>query len=296
MPVILKSAALLFLFLLSAPASAADNIPLGGDLTFPASPEPFGYAKANKMFKPQGSGPFPALVMLPTCAGHLSRHVFDVWAKAALQRGYAVLVVDPLTPRGVTAPGENCVPPSKVTLSRIRKDALDAAAHLRKQPVVDHDRVGLLGMSQGAMAALGISASLYETPQGQPAFRAIVANYPVCFLGNLRISGRNPINLNFVPDERITVPLLVQMGDRDTEGPPLDCISRLQPQKDKGSPIELVVYKNATHGWDIGSNFTKTAANGNRVVYRYNPEVTGHSVERALDFLDSQMKKEGPQQ
>jgi dienelactone hydrolase len=290
MHVILKSAALLFLFLQSAPVSAADDIPLGGDLTFPASPEPFGYAKANKMFRPQGFGPFPALVMLPTCGGHLSRHVFDVWAKAALQRGYAVLVVDPLTPRDVTAPGENCAPPSKVSLFQIRKDALDAAAHLLKQPFVDHDRVGLLGLSQGAMAALGISASLYETPQGKPAFRAIVANYPVCFLGNLRISGRSSVNLNFVPDERITVPLLVQMGDLDTEGPPQDCISRLQAQKDKGAPVELVVYKNATHGWDIGSNFTKTAANGNRVVYRYNPKVTAESVKLAFDFLDSHVK------
>jgi hypothetical protein len=80
---------------------------LDDDLSFPASPEPFGYAKASKMFKPEGAGPFPALVMLPTCGGHLSRHVFDVWAKAALQRGYVVLVVDPLTPRGVTASGEN---------------------------------------------------------------------------------------------------------------------------------------------------------------------------------------------
>jgi dienelactone hydrolase len=296
MHLILKSAALLFLFIQSAPVSAADNIPLGEDLTFPASPEPFGYAKASKMFEPQGSGPFPALVMLPTCGGHLSRHVFDVWAKAALQRGYAVLVVDPLTPRGVTAPGENCAPPSKVSLWRIRKDAIDAAAHLRKQPFVDHDRVGLLGLSQGAMAALGISASLYETPQGQPAFRAIVANYPVCFLGNLRISGRSPVNLNFVPDEKITVPLLVEMGDLDTEGPPQDCISRLQAQKDKGAPVELVVYKNATHGWDIGSNFTKTAANGNRVVYRYNPKVTADSVEQALDFLDSHLRKTDRQQ
>src|SRR5437764_9670065 len=83
------------------------------DLSFPALPERFGYAKASKLFKPQGSGRFPALVILPTCAGHLARHAFDVWAKAALQRGYAVLVVDPLTPRGVTAPGENCRPPSK---------------------------------------------------------------------------------------------------------------------------------------------------------------------------------------
>ena len=44
------------------------------DLSFPASPEPFGYARASKMFKPQGAGPFPALVMLPTCGGHLKRH------------------------------------------------------------------------------------------------------------------------------------------------------------------------------------------------------------------------------
>jgi hypothetical protein len=47
---------------------------LDDDLSFPASPEPFGYAKASKMFKPEGAGPFPALVMLPTCGGHLSRH------------------------------------------------------------------------------------------------------------------------------------------------------------------------------------------------------------------------------
>ena len=40
---------------------------LDDDLSFSASPEPFGYAKASKMFKPEGAGPFPALVMLPTC-------------------------------------------------------------------------------------------------------------------------------------------------------------------------------------------------------------------------------------
>jgi len=93
-----------------------------------------------------------------------------------------------------------------------------------------------------------------------------------------------------VPVAFMVVPLLVQMGDLDTEGPPQDCISRLQEQKDKGAPIELVVYKNTTHGWDIGSNFTKTAANGQRVVYRYNPKVTADSVERALDFLDRHVR------
>jgi dienelactone hydrolase len=299
MRITVKRVAVLLLVLQSLSMSVAVGVYAGtldDDLSFPASPEPFGYGKESKMFKPQGSGPFPALVILPTCAGHLQRHAFDVWAKAALQRGYAVLVVDPLTPRGVTAPGENCRPPSKVREWRLRKDAFDAAEHLRKQPFVDPDRVGLLGLSQGAMAALGVSASLYETPQGQPAFRAIVANYPVCFIGNLRIPGRGPVNVNFVPDEKITVPLLVQMGDLDTEGPPQDCISRLQVQKDKGAPVQLAIYKNATHGWDIGSNFTKTAANGHRVAYRYNPKVTAESVRLAFDFLDSHVRKTEHQQ
>jgi dienelactone hydrolase len=48
------------------------------------------------MFKPAAAGPFPAIVILPTCGGHGRPHSFD-WAKAALERGYAVLVVDPLS-------------------------------------------------------------------------------------------------------------------------------------------------------------------------------------------------------
>jgi dienelactone hydrolase len=275
MYLISKSAALLFWVALSAPVSAAEEVKgytgpvFGEDLIFPAAPEPFSYAKANKLFKPAGAGPFPALVILPTCGGHQARHSFDVWAKAALQRGYAVLVVDPLTPQGVTAPGENCRPPSKVRGPRLRKDAFDAAEHLRKQPFVDPERVGLLGMSQGAMTALVASANLYDTPQGRRPFRAIVSNYPVCFAGNVQLPGRSAVNVNFVPDTKIVVPLLVQMGDLDTEGPPRDCISPLQEQKDKGAPVELVVYKNATHGWDIGQNFTKKGPSGQEVVYRY---------------------------
>ena len=209
------------------------------------------------------------------------------WAKAALQRGYAVLVVDPLTPRGVTAPGENCLPPTRVREARLRKDAFDAAEHLRKQTFVDPERVGLLGLSQGAMAALAAAATGYDTPQDRRAFRAIVSIYPVCFLANLKIPGRSgPANIHYIPDTRVVVPLLVQMGELDTEGPPQDCISRLQDWKERGAPVQLVVHKNATHGWDIGSNFTKTVANGDRVEYRYNPKVTAELVKLALDFLD----------
>jgi dienelactone hydrolase len=291
---------LVFLSMLSECAFAADDLKtydgplIGNDLTFPAAPEPFGYAKASKMFKPAGPGPFPALVVLPTCAGHLSRHAFDVWAKAALQAGYAVLVVDPLTPRGVTLPAENCQLGTKVRETRLRKDAFDAAEHLRKQSFVDPDRIGLLGLSQGAIAALAASAIPYDQPAGRRPFRAIVSNYPVCLISNVSLPNRaRPVNLHFVPDSKIVVPLLVQMGDLDTEGPPKDCIAPLQAHKDKGAPVQFIVYKNTTHGWDVGSNFTKTAPNGQRVVYRYNPKVTAESVKTALAFLDRHVRAPG---
>jgi dienelactone hydrolase len=286
-------AAVLLLVIRPGPILAADDLKayagpvIGDDLIFPAKPEPFGYAKASKMFKPEGKGPFPAVVILPTCAGHLSRHSFDVWAKAALRRGYAVLVVDPLTPRGVTVPAENCRPPTKVRESRLRKDAFDAAEHLRRQPFVDPERVGLLGLSQGAMAALAAAANNYDRPQNRRPFRAIVSNYPVCFFRNLQIPGRNgPANIHYIPETKIVVPLLVQMGELDTEGPPKECTTRLEGQKAQGAPVHLVVYKNATHGWDIGSNFSKIDATGHRVEYRYSPKVTAESVKSAFDFLD----------
>jgi dienelactone hydrolase len=206
-----------------------------------------------------------------------------------------VLVVDPLTPRGVTAPGENCRPPTKVREPRLRKDAFDAAEHLRKQPFVDPERIGLLGMSQGAMAALAASANSYDTPQGRRAFRAVVSIYPGCFLGNVAIPGRSgPVNLHYLPFTRIVVPLLVQMGDLDTETPAKDCVTRLQEKKDQGAPVEFVVHKNATHGWDNaelgGRNFTKKGLNGQDIVYRYNARATAESIQLAFDFLDRHVR------
>ena len=56
----------------------------------------------------------------------------------------------------------------------------------------------------------------------------------------------------------------------------------------------MVVYKGATHGWDIGANFTKTAANGQRVTYRYNAKISADSAERAFEFFDKNVKTVNP--
>jgi dienelactone hydrolase len=281
------------IFVLSGTLTAAEEIyspalpPGGKGLTFPASPQAFGFAKASRMFKPEGAGPFPGLVILPTCGGHAKQHAFDPWARAALDRGYAVMVVDPLTPRGVN---NNCTPPVKVTTTRFREDAIDAAEHLGKQTFVDGGRIGLLGLSLGAMAGLGAADEKYAGRGSKPAFRAIVSVYPICFVANIRIPGRGgPVDVRFIPDKTV-VPLLVQMGDLDTEAPPKECIPRLEQLKGKGSAVEFVVHKNATHGWDQEGTFRKKGLAGQDVVYRYNPEVTTESVKQAFDFLDRHVK------
>ena len=81
------------------------------------------------------------------------------WAKEAVARGYVVLLVDSLGPRGVTSVCAG--PKAGVNFARGTRDALQAAEHLRRQPFVDRDRVALVGFSWGAMVGLLASSRHY---------------------------------------------------------------------------------------------------------------------------------------
>jgi dienelactone hydrolase len=261
------------------------------DLTFPDQPTAFVRAGgANRMFKPDGSGPFPGLVLLPTCNGHIAfLNTFD-WAKRALAHGYAVMVVDPLSERGVR---QNCTAPWSVGARRFMKDSLDAADKLRKQPFVDPDHIGLMGFSEGAMAGLEASSERAYAG-GRKPFRAIVAAYPICKFPNFPqpTTGRI-VELRFVPD-KIAVPLLVEMGDLDTEThPQRDCLPLLDPLKAGGAPLEYRMY-HATHNWDATETktkpFRKTGFDGETIIYEYNESVTAQSEKDAFTFLDAHLK------
>jgi dienelactone hydrolase len=266
------------------------------DLKFPDKPRPVG-PDLTMMFKPNGDGPFPALVIMPTCSGHtVSMHAFD-WALRAKFQGYAVLVVDPLTPRGVSL---NCGPPP-VRPARLLKDAFDAANHLRRQSFVDPTRVGLMGFSQGAMVALAASGSTYSRRDGtEQAFRGIFSAYPICILKNVTMSGSpDTADFLFVP-EKINVPILVAMGDQDNEGmgtTTADCKPMLDKRKAEGDPISYIVY-HATHIWDwrewamsgLASHRKNLA--GEEVKYEFNPDVTEQSAKDAFAFLGKHVKGE----
>ena len=62
------------------------------------------------VYKPNGSGPFPAVILAHTCGG-VSPHT-DAWGKLLVSWGYLVLAPDSFGPRGVKAV---CTTPTAVT-------------------------------------------------------------------------------------------------------------------------------------------------------------------------------------
>ena len=63
---------------------------LAWDLKFPEQAKSLGVFSALEMaiYKPEGAGPFPALLLMHTCGG-LTQHIQE-WTKRAMQRGYVV--------------------------------------------------------------------------------------------------------------------------------------------------------------------------------------------------------------
>ena len=244
------------------------------------------------LYKPEGTGPFPALVLHHQCGGLGNTRWQNTsmlqWAKDAVARGYVALLIDTLGPRGVDTV---CFGPKQnVTFGTGVKDALQAAEHLRRFDFVDKKRIGLAGYSWGAMVAVLASSKLWgESLAAGERFAAAVAFYPGCF--TLTPKGLPPYE---IARQDIDKPLLVLMGEDDTETPPADCSRRLEPAKQAGAPIELHTYPGTTHCWDCKSldGFSKTDVRGNRVAYRYSQEATEDSAKRMFEFFARTMPKQ----
>jgi dienelactone hydrolase len=260
------------------------------DLKFPAEAKEGRPSASTGMaiYKPAGNGPFPALVIVHSCGG--IRPEINEAANQALARGYVAFVLDSFGQRGISGV---CIPSranASVNFLRGTKDALQAIAHLAQFAFVDRVRIGLLGFSWGGTVGLLSSSKSYTqalSPGTSPA--ALVAFYPLCFLpAKVTASGRD---VEFVrPDHE--APALVLLAGQDNEAPPSECSPRLQALKDKGMPVEWHLYADATHCWDCTSvdGVSKVDLLGNRVIYRYNKDLTTDSTRRAFDFFDTRLK------
>lgn len=262
---------------------------LAQDLQFPSEPSSLSFSSTVRMaiYKPDGKGPFPGLVLFHQCGGlgssrRPNQSMLD-WAKEAVSRGYAVLLIDNLGPRGVDTVCYG--PKGGVNFARGVKDALQAAEHLRKFDFVDKKRVALAGYSWGAMVGVLASGKHWGTTLAGPGerFDATVSFYPGCF------TIKPPSGQQYeIVQPDIDRPLLVLMGEVDTETPPSVCIPKLGAAKAAGTPVEWHSYPQTTHCWDCRQldGFSKTDVRGNKVNYRYDQNVTRDSTRRMFEFLE----------
>jgi dienelactone hydrolase len=191
------------------------------------------------LYRPNGPGPFPAVVMLHGCGGLLTRNgqigsTTRFWAEHLQDHGYIALLMDSFTSRGID---EVCT--GRYNLSAVRERADDARGALqfvRQRPDVQANRVGLVGWSNGAAAVLSV---MFDKGEPQRAFRAAIAFYPNC----LRTYPGGP-------DYRPYAPLLVLIGAKDDWTPAAPCVPWTERAQALGAPMRLIVYPNAHHGFD----------------------------------------------
>jgi dienelactone hydrolase len=281
-----------------APAMSVDRIHMGTnaarDLEFPTKIASITDASRPEMaiFKPEGDGPFPALVLAHQCSGLRNpgngwqNEAMLVWARKAVDRGYVVLLIDQLRQRGVAT---RCKGKSGgLNFARATKDMFQAAEHLRRFDFVDADRIALAGYSFGGMLALLASSKVWgETLGGGARFAAAVSFYPGCFT----IRPRKGLPYEIVNND-IDRPLLVLMGAKDGDTPAAECTRRLEFARAKGASAKWHVYPDATHCWDCENldGHSKTNNRGNRTTYYYDKAVTQDSTSRMFSFLAEHLK------
>ena len=212
----------------------------------------------GKLTKPEGTGPFPAIVLLHGSGGVEARRDAD-WVKRLTNWGYVTLQVDSFGPRGVS-PSEVIKRASTVPHSVRARDAHGAMRYLAEFPFVDTDKIAVMGWSHGGLATI---VSLTHNYGGNP-FKAAIAFYPYC-----------SYSLNWM-----TAPLLVLTGEEDDWCPASRC-KEMMPAAKTQYEVILKIYPGAYHDFDwYGIN---KIVKGHKV--RYNPTATADAILQVKDFF-----------
>lgn len=187
------------------------------------------------LMRPQGSGPFPAIVALHGCGGLYARNGVALsgrhqdWADRWVAAGFAVLFPDSFSGRGVK---EICTQHTREIAPMSRSDDARAALiWLAQQSDIDSSKVTLIGWSHGAMTLLWTLRPGFL--DGAPALRQAIAFYPGC-REIARLAGWRP-----------TFPLTLLIGALDDWTEPKPCEELARRER-----FDFVSYPNAYHDFD----------------------------------------------
>ena len=204
--------------------------------------------------KPEGKGPFPAVVMFSSDGGwrDTPRH----WRERLNAWGYATLEVG----------AEN-----EVTITRVPSSvAIDALKYLQEVPYVDSNRIAVMGWAIGAETALlAIDASTSSSAgKHKDRFVAAVAIYPPCDL---------------IAVGQFFSPALIISAELDGLAKPSSC-ERLVKSVPSGLNVPMLkIIPGAYHWFDLPHQ----PATIYDVTYEYNAKATEAAVNHVRSFLEA---------
>jgi dienelactone hydrolase len=216
------------------------------------------------MLLPPGKGPFPAIIVLHTCGGRSLLQ--EDWAARLNAWGYAAVIPNSFTPRGVT---NVCAPADQhlVTAEDRAGDVISVALWLRTQPMIDGARIGVLGNSHGGGTAAWVTERRYE--QLYPGLlKASVDYYGPCRFA----------------EAHGTVPLLALAGEDDDWGNPALSCRAFSAKLGPDQPFDIHTYPGVVHAFDNPRNSARTIYVGHAL--QYDHAAAEDSFARVKAFLD----------
>ena len=183
------------------------------------------------------TGRVPAVILLHSCSG-VTPGLVD-WATEVNRMGFAALVLDSFTARGVT---EVCTGRTPVTISSRLTDAFRALALLAVHPRVDPRRIAALGFSHGGWVTLWASQAQIERRflRANVEFAAHAAFYPAAC--NVRLLGETDMTPG---------PVRIFHGTADDWTPIAQCRRWVARRQAAGRDVSLVAYEGALHAFDV---------------------------------------------
>ncbi len=232
---------------LTAAATPAQPVPHERDATWveiplPAGPDGPEITLVGLLALPAAEGPFPVVILLHGCGGltAVAMHRAQEWASLLSEQGYATLVLDSFTGRGLTG-----VCNGGGLSGRARAvDVYAAALYLANLPDIQPARIAVMGFSHGGWTALHAAAQREPTllslreqlAAANGALAAVIGLYPAC---------RDTARQDFV------APQLILIGDLDDWTPASNCTALAAKARPGGPELQLTVYPGAHHDFDV---------------------------------------------
>ncbi|MEP4149308.1 MAG: dienelactone hydrolase family protein [Halioglobus sp.] len=183
--------------------------------------------------------PVPAMVIVPGSGGISPgrEHEYAAWFK---QRGVAAFVVEYYEPRGFGPDSNYLIRTSAVTEFDLIADAYNALKLLGSSPLIDSERIGIIGFSYGGMAArLAMDTRIHQ---------ALASEFPPF---SLHIDAYGPCFQDLRSKDIGTAPILTLRGTEDASNELSACQRREDEIRALGNSVTALVYEGAGHAWEV---------------------------------------------